>query len=531
MKFLQNKIINHNNYLQIPYMKKFCLLFIGLLVFSDSAAAQTKTKSSASTIAYEIKVNIKNLKDPECILTKYTWEKSYIVDTAKVDKNGNMVFKGNTPLEKGIYSIYSPKKQMMYFDLIINSSQKFSIETDTIDFYKNMKITGPKEQSDFIDFVIFMGSKNLDRSNFEKDIKARKDPDSTKLMTEKNTQLFNEIKKYQLDYLSTNPDNYLSTIIRLQMDPEVPEGPKIKRNRQDSSFQYDYFKAHFWDGIPLNDIGIINTNRLFSERLKRYYEKVILQNPDTMIKEADWLIGKTMPNKDNFRFVTHHLTYWTETSKIMGTDAVFVHIIKKYYKTGQATWLDDKQLSKVTERADILEPLLIGKIVPDLELIDTAGIKTIQKLGMDTVNSSEKLTKLYYDNIGNLQKLFVNLKKIKADYTVLLFWDVDCGHCKKEVPIILETYHKLKSEGINVEVFAVYTQHEYDKWKKFVKENKLDWINVADGVHLHNLKKKFDIFSTPVIYLLDKDKKIKAKRIGAEQIEEVIRAFMKMEKK
>jgi thiol-disulfide isomerase/thioredoxin len=281
----------------------------------------------------------------------------------------------------------------------------------------------------------------------------------------------------------------------------------------------------------LNDIGIINTNRLFSERLKRYYEKVISQSPDTLIKEADWLISRTMPNKDNFRFVTHHLTYWTETSKIMGTDAVFVHLIKTYYKTGQASWLDEKQLAKVIERADILEPLLIGKVVPDLELIDTIGIRAVQKLGMDTTTSSERLTKLYYDNIGNLQKLFINLKKIKADYTVLLFWDVDCGHCKKEVPIILETYHKMKKEGISMEVFAVYTQHEYDKWKKFIKENKLDWINVADGVHLHNLKKKFDIFSTPVIYLLDKDKKIKAKRIGAEQIEEVIKAFMKMEKK
>jgi thiol-disulfide isomerase/thioredoxin len=155
-------------------------------------------------------------------------------------------------------------------------------------------------------------------------------------------------------------------------------------------------------------------------------------------------------------------------------------------------------------------------------MIDTTGIKAIQKLGMDTISSSEKLTKIYYDNVDAIQKLYKNLYDVKADYTVLLFWDVDCGHCKKEVPIILEKYHKLKSEGKSVEVFAVYTQHEYDKWKKFVRDNKLDWMNVADGVHLNNLKDKFDIFSTPVIFILDRNKVIRAKKIGAEQVEDII---------
>ena len=146
------------------------------------------------------------------------------------------------------------------------------------------------------------------------------------------------------------------------------------------------------------------------------------------------------------------------------------------------------------------------------------------------MSSSETLTKAYYNNQETLQKLLVSMYGIKADWTVLVFWDVDCGHCKKEIPVISDTYHKLKKEGKKIEVFAVYTQHEYDKWKKFIKESNLDWINVADAVHLNNLKEKYDIYSTPVIYLLDKNKVIKAKRIGAEQLEEVIRNMEKMTK-
>ena len=58
-------------------------------------------------------------------------------------------------------------------------------------------------------------------------------------------------------------------------------------------------------------------------------------------------------------------------------------------------------------------------------------------------------------------------------------------------------------------------------------DKKLDWINVYDGVHYNNLKDKYDIYSTPVIYILDKDKRIKAKRIDVEQIKSIIAALEK----
>jgi hypothetical protein len=41
------------------------------------------------------------------------------------------------------------------------------------------------------------------------------------------------------------------------------------------------------------------------------------------------------------------------------------------------------------------------------------------------------------------------------------------------------------------------------------------------------LKDKYDIYSTPVIYILDKDKKIKAKRIDVNQIKPILTALDK----
>ena len=44
------------------------------------------------------------------------------------------------------------------------------------------------------------------------------------------------------------------------------------------------------------------------------------------------------------------------------------------------------------------------------------------------------------------------------------------------------------------------------------------------------MKDKFDIYSTPVIYILDKDKKIKAKRLGAEQVVDMLKMLESIDK-
>ena len=85
--------------------------------------------------------------------------------------------------------------------------------------------------------------------------------------------------------------------------------------------------------------------------------------------------------------------------------------------------------------------------------------------------------------------------------------------------------------GVNIKTFAVATEFDKSEWKKFINTKKIgDWINVADINHdeegnpvaSSDWRDKYDIYSTPVLYLLDKDKKIIAKRISYKQITEII---------
>ena len=210
----------------------------------------------------------------------------------------------------------------------------------------------------------------------------------------------------------------------------------------------------------------------------------------------------------------------------MGFDKVFVHLSEKYLKNGEGTGIyqDETVINTIIKRADLLKPLLIGSIAPELYLIKATDHSKINQMGFNNIKDSNDVTNKYYANVDEINKLFLTLHSVIADQIILVFWDVDCSHCQSEIPKLLEVYNDLKKAKKNVKVVSVYTMHDGEKFLKYGMEKGLnDWINVYDGVYINNLVNKYDIYSTPVIYILDKNKTIKAKRIGIDQIKNLIR--------
>jgi thiol-disulfide isomerase/thioredoxin len=498
-------------------MKKILLSFS---LFSIIAGAYAQT-------GHDIKINFKNCKDTVVYLAFYQFDKSYLADTCKKVVKGNIVFKGPKTLDKGVYYLVSQDKAR-YFDFFISdNNQKIVMSTDSADLVKNLKSINSKENDDFFTYIKFITDKNKEYGEVKSKTKGMNAKDSAAFMMEKGKLLNETVMAYESKFLADHKGTFVGDVINLKMEKEAKEIPKASNGRPDSLYSYLYYKAHFWDGVNFQDDGIMRTP-FFADKLKKYFNNVIIQNPDSVSAEIDRLMAKTKAGTMMQKLLIAHFLFTYESSKVMGFDKVFVHVIDKYIRTGMAKEVyDEKTIEKIKERGDILKPLLLGSMAPDLLMIDTIGHKQVAKMGFDTVKTSQGATKLYYDNAQNLAQLFVSLYGIKTDYLALVFWDVDCGHCKTEIPKLLEEYHALKKEGYDIKVVAMYTQHEYEKWRKYVAENKLDWINLYDGVHINNLKEKYDIYSTPVIYILDKNKRIKAKRIGTEQVKDIVKQMEK----
>lgn len=500
-------------------MKK--LIFLLVVLFSiNSAKAQN---------AYDIKINLKNCKDTLAYLTFYQFDKNMIVDTCTTIKNGKIVFNGKKKLSKGIYSLVGQGK-IIYFDFFVDDeNQNLDISSESVTNYKEMlQCSNSKIQNDFFDYIKYF---EVQRRDFESNLlktKGLSKKDSTDFMSSKQKLINENIENFEKSFILKNKGTFISDALNLKIEKYLKDIPKASNGRPDSIAVYDYYKKHYWDGVDFKEDGLARTP-FFHGRLSRYFDGVVIRNPDSVAVEIDRIMNQAVEGSIMYKLLLAHFVNKYETSKIMGYDKVFVYIVDKYFKTGKAKdiYNDDNIVNNIINRANILRPLLLEAVAPDLPMIPIESHDKIAKMGFESAKTSEEMTKIFYANATEIEKSFLRLHSIKAKYTLLVFWDVDCSHCQVEIPKLIDLYHQLLKEKIDVKVFCVYTQQEFDKYKKYVVEKKLDWINVYDGVHYNNLKDKYDIYSTPVIYILDKDKKIKAKRIDVDQIKTILTALEK----
>jgi thiol-disulfide isomerase/thioredoxin len=502
-------------------MKKIILFLFSCIFLASISKAQS---------GYDIKINFKGCKDTMVYLVKYTFDQQYISDTCKNVKNGVIQFKGKEDLDKGVYTLVSEAKSI-YFDFFINENQKFTITTDMSDIVSNLKVTGNRENELFFSYIKYITAKNQDFNKVREQTKGKSKADSTKFIEQKIRELNADVKKFEDDFMKKAQGTFVYDVLNLKTEKEPTNVPKASNGRPDSIYQYYYYKSHFFDGINFKDDRIIRTP-FFDDRIKRYFDNVILLHPDTVIMEVDKILEKCQQGSIIYNLLLAHFTHKYEQSKIMGFDKVFVHIADKYIISGKAKNVyTEETVAKIKERVDIMRNLLLDAKVSELYMIDTTYGKQVRKMGFDTATSSKSITDLYYKNLEKLTPLFKTLYQVNAKYTILVFWAADCGHCQTEVPKLHEDLKALKGK-IDFKVFAVQTKDDlYDTWRKFIVEKNLtDFIHVFDPVHLNNLKERFDIYSTPVIYVLDKDKRIKAKRLGAEQVVEMLKSLESIEK-
>ena len=427
---------------------------------------------------------ISGLKDTTVFLARYFGEKLYYADTA-YSKNEIVIF-NKKKLTGGIYAVVCPNSK--YFEFIV-ADEDVIMETDINDFNGKMKVVKSENNKVFYNYIMFLGSmKNkamsLQGENNEK----------------KRNALDLEVKNYQRNNITNNKNLLAAKVLAMSIDPEIPE--EIKEN---DSLKYRYYLNHYWDNIDVTDNRIVHTP-VYHKKLDFFFKNMIPQIPDTICHYAHEVIDKMDTKSELFKYTVHHLTYKYETSNIMGMDAVFVCMAKKYYcpvEDSKAYWIDSTKLVDLCEKADKTEPLLIGKKAPRLILADTS------------------------------ESNWIDFYKLPNKYNLLIFWDPDCGHCKKEIPKMIELYKELKEKNIDIEFIAIGTNLENKKWIEYVKENKLQWINISDFPDANenakfyiyekrvttlgslNFRLSYDIFSTPQVYLLDNEKRIIGKKLNA----------------
>ncbi len=452
---------------------------------------------------YDIKIKVKGVNKGDVYLGHYYNDAQYVIDTTSINKKGVANFKGSKRLDGGVYLVLFPQRDMSYFEILIGNDQEFTIETDTLEFYmKNIKAKGSIDNKEFFAFKKKDRDFGLESYYLQTSYKKYStNKDSVNAIRKRLTALAKKREAFLSETSKTVKSKTLKVVVNLMRDIEVPQIKESSINKDSVRLaRYNYYKNHYWDYVDFSDSTILNT-QLFAPKLKRFMTKIIVQRADTIINEGDKLIAMAKSSPIMYRYMVEYMLGFADKSKLMGMDKVFVETAKKYHLKGLATWADSSRIAKIRSSVEKTEPNLVGNPAPDLRRLESVDHK-------------------YY-----------TLYDIKSEYTVLAFWEPHCGHCKIEIPKLYKVYEKLKAKGIGVEVMAVYTQIKREPWEKFIEEKDItDWINVYDKYQLTNFRMLYNVYATPSIYLLDKNKKIIGKKLNFEQVEKFLINIDKLRK-
>lgn len=454
------------------------------LLFSIPSRAQN---------AYQISVTLKPFHSGYLYLANYYGKKQLLVDSAAIGPDSKAVFKGKEKLASGIYLVAFPKKDG-WFEMIIDKEQQFSITADSADMTNKLSFTGSPDNQLFKDYQKFTAATGSELNRLQQSYaKATTKQDSAtlkKAMQDAN----NALKNYRALFSKDHPKHLLTSIFAVLNETKIPT------TISDSLAIYYYFRKHYWDGVNLTDARLIRTPVL-QPKLDRYFDEVLPQDPDTLKSEADDIILKARPDKDMYQYFLSQLTEKYVNPKYMGQDAVFVYLFQRYYVTGEADgWMTEKYRKFIFDRGYSLMANTIGDKAANIIMVDTL----------------EKAVPLY---------------SVDAKYTVICFWDPTCSHCQEEVPKLDSLYeNKWKASGIKI--YGVMTSGGKDLWLKYIKEHNLkDWIHVYQTEEMKTAesssgkpgyKQLFDVYQTPMLYLLDKDKRIIAKKLNFEQLNDFL---------
>ena len=458
----------------------------------------------------ELRFSIKGMAEGDTVfLANYYGNKMYYADTAVVGAKGKFQFP-SPPAEKGgKYGLVLPENG--FVEMIVTGNN-IELEADRATLPGSVVVKTGRDTELFYDYLGFIQDMREKRAPIDARAQDSTMTEAEKAQLTQDLQVLNLQVEAEQDRIQEEHGSTLfAKMIRLVREPDVPDAPYDAANPQ--LWRYYKFRSMYWDRLDFADGRLVRDPALHN-LLEQYWNGVMPQLPDTALAEVNKLISRAKSDPDMFKYFVHFFTFSAEKSQVMCMDKVFVDLVDRYYASGMADWLNEEQLKKVMDRAEDLRYALCGNRIPNVILPDTT------------------------------QQEWVSLYDVESEYTLLSIWESTCGHCKKEMPKLEELYAEWHPKGL--EIYAIGNDFEPEPWLKFLRTKDIgDWIHVSDNPEINaadsatalimagvttlqslNFRTTFDVYATPKMFLLDRDKKVIAKQVGAEQISEIL---MRME--
>jgi peroxiredoxin len=452
------------------YLKMFNII---LLITAFFACAK-KTPPG-----YHVKITVKEVTGGKAYLGFYYGDNLYVKDSTYFSKNGEVNFTGKDNLSDGVYFLVSDSNQFK-LDFIITQPD-VNIATSKQKPLPDLVDLNTNDNNIYRIFRLGLNEYQQSVGDLNKSLaEAKNKQDSLRYFAaikEKEWMLQKEQKNLIGKYEETTAGKILNL---MRMAPRMQIKKYDFGNNDLSKTAFQYYRMHYWDNVDFKDSLILRVPAVHS-KLQEYLGQIIPQEIDTLKMAIDDILqraGTVGPVRKELLLM---LGSRYAVPEVIDQDAVFVHLANKYYLSKLAPdWLDSAKRQYIQDISNRMIPNILGKKAPDLLLKKIDGTA-------------------------------FSLDQVQTSRTIVLFYDPECDHCEKEITALKSASNTFDQK--NVKVVAVCLNPDETKWKKYVSDNNMNWINLADLVGSSSFRKDYNISVSPLLVVLDKDKVILGKSV------------------
>lgn len=433
---------------------------------------------------FQIKIKATNTADSIAYFRGTVFDdKNYIPkDTIKLYK-GNYTVAAKKPIIGGIYFLYFPKsKQKVFFSL--ENMDSIKIEIRGTNYLDSIKFSNKANQQ-FIEYQLLEKKlSNYDTMYAAELAKGKKfnlaqkaaffQPKTSQLISYR-IMLLKNLKQVNALFLHLNTLNIL--------DSSVP-------SRKNYNGRNELIKR----------IDFKNPKLLFTPNIKNvlneYYSYYPLQ-ADSLNKGLDTVMNKVDGKSNMSMYITDYFIKLLHNREIVNNTEAYAYYLEKYILNQKYKISNIKQLGQLKSELANLKSLQLQDTCVNMILKDTAG------------------------QVQNLKE-FASQNK----FTLIIFYDPTCEHCKVELPKMDSTINLLENTyNIKVGRFAVCNEPNLPAniWKDFIVNYNLskNYINVNLGNNM-DLRKSYDAFTNPIFYLVNNKGILLGKKLSPQTVRNLI---------
>ncbi len=458
------------------------------LVSYAGVAGKTATPSGYSIAVYFEGVTVTD----SLFLLKYQGSHSTRIQGTLM-KESRALFRGATPLTPGMYAVELQNLGNIAFLISAGAPQQFTLSAQPARLPAMLRFDGSPENQAFADYQRFIQKTQQDQQALEQRLrKSQNNADSATAIGQAYKKLEEERHRKVISIQKDFPGSMVAMFTLAVHEAPIPDPaiPDTIPGYQELIMDYytHYTRRHFFDVISFSDPRITHTP-LLEQKLDYYFKRLVSPHPDSVIAHIGPILGQKGIHDEVFSQAATYLYELYRLSNLPEHRQVCNHIAEKHILPHRNRFSDPVFLAKVADRTARARLNPVGSVATDLRLQTPDGKET-------------------------------RLSEVVSPLTILYFYNPGCSACQPITDRIIRNYKLYKSRGM--EVFAVYLEHDKKVWTDYIASKKLDWINVYDPTGQEMVEEKYDIYAMPMIYVLDRDKRVIARDVSAERLSNFI---------